>query len=167
MDIYSFMPEEKECLDTLRSLRWSDNGPICVRCGSDWVIKRGFDKAGYRRYLCRSCNVWFGDKTGTVFEGSKISLGVWFMLAFLMQYKISILEASKTLAMPYKTVFYMVERLRGSIYAQKIVEKLRGTVEIDELYLTAGLKGKKGSGIQGGQVSRPEEEEPISVTSLR
>lgn len=151
MDIYSFMPEEKGCLDTLRSLRWSDNGPTCVRCGSDRVIKRGFDKAGYRRYLCRSCDAWFGDKTGTVFEGSKISLRVWFMLAFLMQYKISILEASKTLAMPYKTVFYMVERLRGSIYVQKIAQKLRGTVEIDELYFTAGLKGKKGSGIQGGQ----------------
>ena len=154
MDISSFMPDERECLDTLRSFRWPGSKPVCVRCCSDQVVRRGFDKAGYQRYLCKACNAWFGDKIGTVFEGSKISLRVWFMLAFLMQYKISILEASKTLAMPYKTVYYMAERLRGSIYARKIVQKLRGTVEMDELYLTAGLKGKKGEEIS--EEARPQ-----------
>lgn len=116
----------------------------CVRCGSKDVVKRGFDKAGYQRYWCKACSVWFGDKTNTVFERSRIPLRVWFMLAFLMQYSISILEASKTLGMEYKTVFYMARKLRGSIYAHQIREKLRGIVEMDELYVTAGLKGKKG-----------------------
>ncbi len=70
--------------------------------------------------------------------------------------------------MPYKTVYYMAKRLRGSIYARKVVQKLRGMVEMDELYLTAGLKGKKARGIiRGGTASRSGEEVPISVTSLR
>lgn len=161
------MPDEKECLGTLRSLRWLD-GLVCVRCGSRDVVKRGFDGAGLQRYWCKACNAWFGDKTGTVFEQSRTELRVWFMLAFLMQYSISILEASKTLRMHYRTVFYMAKKLRGSIYANQILEKLNGTVEMDELYLTAGLKGKKWRGnIRGGTASRSGEEAPISVISLQ
>ncbi len=162
------MRDERECLDTLRSLRWPGSKPIFMRCGSDQVLGRGFDMAGCQRYQCKACNAWFGDKIRKVFEGSKISLRVWSMLAFLMQYKISILESSKTLVMPHKTVYYMAERLRRSIYARKIVQKLRGTVEMDELYLTVGLKGKKWRGnIRGGTASRSGEEVDINVTSLR
>jgi len=83
------------------------------------------------------------------------------MLAFLMQYKISLLEASKTPVISYKIVFYMAKKLRGSIYAWKIVQKPNGTVEMDELYLTAGLKGKEWRGdIRGGAWCRQTDPPP-------
>ena len=45
--------------------------------------------------------------------------------------------------MRYATVFELMKNLRQSVYAKAMVERLKGEVEIDEVYIKAGLKGKK------------------------
>jgi transposase-like protein len=144
MDIKSFMPSEVESLKTLREIRWAE-GIKCIYCGSERVVKTGMHGkyAKAQRYHCKNCDKWFNDKTGTIFENSNLLLRYWFFAAFLMQFKVSIMEISKTLGVKYDTAFNMVKKLRKSIYAKRIPEKLTGTVEIDEIYITAGLKGKK------------------------
>lgn len=160
------MPKEEECIATLRELRWK-NGVRCARCGSSNVKKDGV-RGLYQMYECKDCRSYFNDRTGTVFQDTKIALRKWFLMAFLMQFNISVLEVSKTVGIPYRNAFYIAKKIRSGMYVNQILERLKGTVEMDELYVTAGVKGKKGRArIQGGQPSRREAEAPIVVTNRR
>lgn len=143
MNIGSFMPSEDECITALREVRWP-RGIICPLCGSDAVVKHGKHLKFYQRYLCKGCGRHFNDKTGTLFENSKLPLRVWFFTAFQMQYKVSVRELAKTLNVHYETAFNMVKRLREGLHLHQLQEKLKGIVEMDEIYITAGLKGKMG-----------------------
>jgi len=135
------MPSEWECAEALRRVRWA-SGVQCVYCGSGSVVGRGWRKGLYRRYCCKDCRVWFNDRTGTVFANSKLSLRVWFFTAFMLQSKVSVRELAKDLRLPYNTMYRVVERLNLYLTASTI--KLKGVVELDEVYVAAGLKGEKG-----------------------
>ena len=50
----------------------------------------------------------------------------------------------------YRHAYYMARKIRGSVYARRMAKKLKGTVEVDGLYATAGLKGKEGRANTGG-----------------
>ncbi|MGB9923823.1 MAG: transposase [Methanothrix sp.] len=74
------MPDEKECYNLLREMRWSD-GVRCVYCGSEHVVRTGrWRDTPNQRYHCRSCDKWFNDKTGTIFQDTRLPLRVWFSL---------------------------------------------------------------------------------------
>jgi len=141
MDIRSFMPSEKECALVLRDVRWRW-GVICPVCDSRSVVRHGKHLRVYQIYLCKDCGRHFNDRTGTQFEDSKLPLRVWFFAAFLMQYKVSVKEIAKTAHVSYPTAFNIAERLRRGFYLSQLQEKMKGIVELDEAYVTAGLKGK-------------------------
>ena len=135
------MPSEEECALVLRNVRWR-LGVVCPRCGSRSVVRHGRHLLFYQRYLCKGCGRHFNDRTGTQFEDSKLPLRVWFFAAFLMQYKVSVREMARTAHISYQTAFNMARTLRRGLYLSQLQEKLRGVVELDEVYVTAGLKGK-------------------------
>lgn len=141
LTIQSFMPSEAECAEALRDARWT-GGIICVYCGSRTVVKRGW-RGFCQRYMCRDCERWFNDKTGTAMACSKLPLRTWFFTAFTLQSKVSVKELAETLQLPYATVFRMVRKLRENLYMKASTLKLKGIVEIDEVYVKAGLKGKR------------------------
>lgn len=132
---------EKECLRIFRFLRWRD-GIYCPICGSRSVKRNGHYRA-YQRYLCKACGGSFNDKTGTVFHYSHISLGVWFLvihLAFILEK--STRAAAKEACLRYRTCYRMVRSVMDRIYMSKMEDRLRGVVEADEFYVTAGSKGR-------------------------
>lgn len=45
--------------------------------------------------------------------------------------------------LPYNTMFRVVRRLRENIYLTTSTQSLKGIVELDEVYVVAGLKGKR------------------------
>lgn len=137
------MLSDAECAEVLRDVRWAA-GLQCLYCGSSRVVRRGWRKGFYQRYRCKDCGRWFNDKSGTVLAHSKLPLRVWFFTAFMMQSKVSVRELAKTLQRPYVTVFRMVGRLRENLYLTASTVRLQGIVELDEVYVTAGLKGKRG-----------------------
>jgi len=143
MDIRAFMPSKEECALVLRDVRWRW-GVVCPRCGSRSVVRHGRHLRVYRRYLCKGCGRHFNDRTGTQFEDSKLPLRVWFFGAFLMQYKVSVKEIAKTARISYPTAFNVARTLRRDLYLSQLQERLKGIVELDEVYVTAGLKGKRG-----------------------
>jgi len=143
LTVQSFMPSEFECAEVLREVRWA-GGLRCLHCGSSRVVRRGW-RGLYQRYCCKDCGGWFNDRTGTVLAYSKLPLSVWFFTAFQMQFKISVNELAETVKRPYNTMFRMVGRLRMNMYLTGSRNLgLRGIVELDEVYVTAGLKGKRG-----------------------
>jgi transposase-like protein len=68
-----FAPSDKRCVEIIQKLRWKDRVK-CVFCASKSVVKRGKDKKGFQRYLCRTCGRSFNDKTKTIFDKSRLEL---------------------------------------------------------------------------------------------
>lgn len=143
LTIQSFMPPDAECAGVLREVRWAV-GLQCLYCGSSRVVRRGWRKRLYQRYRCKDCGRWFNDRSGTVLAHSKLPLRIWFFIAFMMQPKVSVRELAETLQRPYATVFRMVGKLRENLYLTASTVSLKGIAELDEVYVTAGLKGKRG-----------------------
>lgn len=57
----SFIPDERECAETLRQIRWAD-GITCVGCGSFHVkCRTEIYRGHYCRYECLDCGRWFND----------------------------------------------------------------------------------------------------------
>jgi len=158
------MPAEEDCVRLLREVRWPD-GVRCVRCSSCRVVRDGVRRRHYQMYWCKACGSYFNDRSGTVFDNSKLLLRVWFFTAFLMQFNISILEISRVVGANYRNFYYVAKKIRENIYTSQIVEKLKGVVEMDETYVTAGLKGKRGSSILEGRLSGSGEGAPTGMIS--
>ena len=96
MHIDSFMPREEECIPTLRETRWPDGVIACPRCGSDRVVKGG-PRGRYQMYWRKKCDFGFNDRSGTTFQSAKVQLRKRFMMTFMMQSRVPVLEISKTI----------------------------------------------------------------------
>jgi len=139
-DISDFMPSEEKCFRVLRGLRWG-KGIECPHCGSSDVIRNGTWK--HRgRYRCKGCKRYFNDLTGTIFEGSKLELREWVYTMKRLLEKASMNQISKELGRKFDAIM-RVRDLASDSLAKRLVSKLKGEVEIDETYVSAGQKGTK------------------------
>ena len=130
----------------LREVRWAE-GVRCPYCSSEAIIRWAWYRHVYQRYRCKVCLRTFNDKTGTIFAYSRIPLKEWLFLAYLLGcLHISILKASRELGRSYGAVYrsarkimYAIHRCRRRLWSSR---KLSGDVEMDEVYIKAGLKGR-------------------------
>lgn len=136
--------EEAKCYETVRHLRWPEGKIECPHCQSQEVIKRGKDdKHPHRqRYTCKTCEHQFDDLTGTVFMGRHQPLRVWIGCLYLMGLNLSNQQIAQELDLHKDDVHAMSSQLRQAIVEKKPEVQLSGTVECDEVYLTAGHKGQ-------------------------
>jgi hypothetical protein len=82
-------------------------------------------------------------------EDSHIPLHRWLLVAYLMcasKKGMSAHQIHRMLGISYKTVWFLCHRLRFAMSQHGMIEKLRGIVEIDEVWI--GPK-EKGSGLRG------------------
>lgn len=171
----SFLPDEEDCAETWRALRWPD-GPECVECGSSDVAVQDWDYlSSLRRYQCRSCDRWFNDRSGTFLESAKVRLPVWIYVLRETDKGRAINSIAKDLPHTYKTVHGMTitmrDTMREAIYKRREewLQPLAGEVEADDVHLTLGQQGRtlrteeKGSGAEeSGTESSKEDSEPES-----
>jgi len=126
-------------------VRWGD-GVFCPRCGSCMVKGHGNYRQGLKRYKCRACGRTFNDKTGTIFHYSRLSLREWLTLIILfLCLHNSCLSLSWLFGRSYMPIFKALKRLMLSLRGEKQPVKMGGAVECDEVYVTAGLKGRNNS----------------------
>ncbi len=91
----------------------------CPFCGSKNVINYGTHKKYFHRYLCKDCTekskkrIIFNDLTGTIFEGTKISLSKWFLAGYLMKLGLSIKKIAEELGVEENTASRMCNLMRG------------------------------------------------------
>jgi transposase-like protein len=94
----------------------------------------------YQRYVCENCGRAFTDETGTIFAHSKLKLKEWYFTVYVfLRFNTSIRQIEAELDRSYRTVRRRVERFVRALDASSI--QLSGPVEIDEVYVSAGLKG--------------------------
>lgn len=137
------MPSEAKCVRLLRELRWG-RGPItCPRCKSGKVKSNGTYHKHYHKFYCHDCDRSFTEKTGTIFDNSKIPLNEWFYIARELQRNISINQIHKDLGRAYQHVMHAAHKIMDNVFMQRLIELSGEDVEVDELYQSAGSKGKK------------------------
>jgi transposase-like protein len=135
-----FAPSNEKCRQIIEHLRW---GVMCIFCESKRVVRRGKDKKGFQRWLCTACGRSFNARTGTVFARSRLKLWEWFYLIKEHAAGRTIYSIAADLQRPYNTVYYSIQKLKRDLLARQIATKLKGEIEIDESYVTAGQKGSK------------------------
>jgi transposase-like protein len=130
---------EDRCRDYLKALRWPE-GVRCVKCGSasvSWISTR-------KQFDCNSCRRRFSVTAGTVFHDSHLPLWKWFLATYMMvesKKGISANQLKRTLAVSYKTAWYLCHRVRWAMH-ETLVGMLRGVVEADETYIGGKRKGR-------------------------
>ena len=135
--------DDAKCYETVRQMRWTA-GVCCPKCKSLEVNKRGKDETqpARQRYQCKTCNANFDDLTDTIFAGHHQPLRMWILCLYLMGLNLSNRQIAQELDLDKDVVQDMTTQLRASIDQSKPEVNLSGAVECDEVYVTAGHKGK-------------------------
>lgn len=124
--------DDKKCREYLEELKWRD-GVKCPRCGSDRISKI----MNREQYDCDKCHYQFSVTAGSIFHDSHLPLWKWFLAVYLMAESrkgISANQIKRSLAISYKTAWYLCHRIREAMNEVNS-DKLTGTVEVDETYV--------------------------------
>jgi len=96
----------------------------------------------FQRYRCKNCDRTFNDQTATAFEHSAVALKKWFLAVYTyIRFNTSLRQLGVEIDVSYKTIYRRVQRFLRALDAP--LPHLEGPVEIDELYVKAGLKGRE------------------------
>jgi len=123
-DVASSDDLEALCAQLLRRARWPEQ-VMCPHCHSEDVtdIRQYMDV--FQRYLCMACGRTFNDKTGTIFENSKVSLSAWAGAAYLLAADQPITVIAESVGVSYPTALRMVRELRKSSLLHTLEEVAR------------------------------------------
>jgi transposase-like protein len=142
-EFLAWFPTDDDCLDYLEWLRWPD-GFVCPDCShaGGWRLSDG-------RFWCAGCGARTSITAGTIFDGTRTPLTVWFMACWLFATQkdgVSAQSLQRTLEIgSYQTAWAMLHRLR-SVLVRPGRERLAGAVEVDESYF-----GGEEPGLRGGR----------------
>jgi transposase-like protein len=127
----------------LEACRWP-NGPVCPHCSNDeQAAITSLKGKAHRRglYKCNQCREQFTVTVDSVMERSKIPLNKW-ALAFLLMAAskkgMSAHQLHRTMAIPYKTAWFLAHRVREAMRdgwrARSPIGGSGKVVEADETY---------------------------------
>jgi transposase-like protein len=124
---------DTKCREYLEALRWTD-GIKCPRCGSDKISH--IEKRD--QYDCDQCRYQFSVTAGTIFHDSHLPIWKWFLAVYLMTESkkgMSANQLKRSLAVSYKTAWYLCHRVRKAMQEATDKPKLDGIVEVDETFV--------------------------------
>lgn len=138
---------EEKCRDALIQVRWPD-GFVCPECGSPrhCVLSCGL-------FQCLECRHQTSPTAGTIFQGTKLPLTVWFLAMHLLtqgKHSVSALELKRQLGVHYETAWNMKQKLLQVMLEREAQTVLSGRVEVDDAYMGGERhQGKRGRGAEG------------------
>jgi transposase-like protein len=115
---------EALCAQRLRGARWPEQ-VNCPHCHSENVTEIRSYMDVFQRYLCLACGKTFNDKTGTIFENSKVSLSAWAEAAYLLAADEPATVIAENVGVSYPTALRMVRELRKSSLLHTLGEVAR------------------------------------------
>lgn len=134
-----------ELMDETACLGWLERhlhpeSFTCPHCGS--ADRRFFrQQRHFPAYRCRGCDGYYTLLTGSVFEKTRQSACTLVLLLRGVTKGDSTARLSRELAMSYKQVLTLRQRLQTNLYETLPNELMEGTAfEADELYQNAGEK---------------------------
>lgn len=134
------------CRDYLIPIRWPD-GFRCPTCAHRefWTKKDGLLR-------CRSCRRDISITAGTVLHDSRVPLQIWFQAAWFMvsqKHGVSSLGLARVIGMNrYDTTWNLLRKIRSAM-VRPGRDRLKGIIEIDEVFIGGIKPGKRGRGAFG------------------
>lgn len=144
MDFMHSYGSEAQCHDALFRWRWPE-GFRCPQCSYDGCCKlsRGL-------YQCHRCHRQTSVTSGTIFQGTKLSLHTWFLAMHLMtsaKNGISGMELSRQLGISYNAAWRLKHKLMQVMKERDDRSPLHGLVQLDDSYWGGERRGgKRGRG---------------------
>ncbi|MEX2582137.1 MAG: IS1595 family transposase [Gemmatimonadota bacterium] len=136
-----FFPDEGACRRYLERLRWP-GGFVCPKCGRSaegWRTDRGL--------ICPGCRARTSVTAGTIFEGTRKPLKLWFIAAWEItghKYGANALNVKRMLGVgSYKTAWAWLHKFRRAM-VRPGRGRLSGVVEVDETYVGGEEEGGRG-----------------------
>jgi len=146
MELERQFSTEEACREYLFRLRWP-SGFRCPRCGhaKAWTRADGL-------FECQGCGYKASIKAGTIFEGSRKPLVLWFRAIWWVTSQkngASALGLQRILGFgSYETAWTWLHKLRRAM-VRPGRDRLSGTIQIDETYIGGEKSGKRGRGAEG------------------
>jgi transposase len=126
-------PDDSTCLEFLVSKLYPD-GIFCPKCDRITKHHRVRNRTCYE---CQFCGHQEYPMVGTIFQGSAISLRLWFQAMYLMastRCGISAKQLEREIGVSYPTAWRMFKQIR-SLLDQGSNDPFSGTVEVDETFI--------------------------------
>lgn len=160
---------EAQCEQALEAVRWP-TGFHCPRCdgAAHYVVRDGSRKV----FQCKACRHQASLIAGTVFQGSKLPLTIWFLAIYLISQAktgLSALALKRQLGVSYPTAWLMHHKLMQAMATREDRYVLDGKVQVDDAYLGGERTGGKvGRGSENkvpfvAAVSLTEDDRPLRV----
>ena len=150
--------EEAQCAAALEQARWP-HGFRCPRCnGHEHSRVHG---RTHPLFQCRSCRHQTSLIAGTVMQGTKLPLTVWFLAIYLLSQAktgLSALALARQLGVSYPTAWLIHHKLMGAMAEREDRYVLAGDVQVDDAYL--------GGERSGGKVGRGSENKCAFVAAV-
>src|ERR1700733_4055269 len=142
--------DEAKAREWLEARVWP-NGPVCPHCGATAEHATQLQGKAHRPgvYQCNACREQFSVTVGTVFERSKIPLSKWLAALFLMTASkkgVSAHQVHRSLAISYKSAWFLCMRLREALRPASYPRPLGGleeTAEVDETFVGGKATNRK------------------------
>lgn len=134
---------ELQCEAALEKARWPD-GFRCPRCdGAAYYVLRGTRR---KLFQCAACRHQSSLIAGTLFQGTKLSLTVWFLAIYLISQAktgLSALALKRQLGVSYPTAWLIHHKLMQAMAEREQRYALGGRVQVDDAYLGGERSGGK------------------------
>ena len=140
-------PDDSTCLEFLVAKLYPE-GIFCPKCDR---ITRHHRVKTRTCYECQFCGHQEYPMKGTIFQGSSISLRLWFQAMYLMastRCGISAKQLEREIGVTYPTAWRMFNQIR-SLLDQDSDDPFSGMVEADETYIGGREKWAHGGNRQG------------------
>jgi len=131
-----------------------DGQLFCPHCGSHDISKNGSVR-GASRYVCKDCRKSFGDNYGKVTYQSTHGEQIWDRYLEGMVCNDTLQQLSDKCGISLATAHKWRLKVFRMIMQSSEAEKLRGTIQQDEWYLSASFKGNKRSLLNLGRDEGP------------
>lgn len=135
-DLQAIFRTNEDCIKFLEELIW-EGEPVSPYDKSSKVYEC---KDGW--YKCKNTGKEFNILTGTLFQGTKIPLPIWFEIIFRENSDKQGLPAKKLVreyGFSYKTAWHILHKIRNAM-GKENYQELSGKVEVDEYYQGGILK---------------------------
>ncbi len=157
MEFLERYPDDAACLDRLWREGFAPDGyhADCPKCKRTRKFHRTKTRASY---TCDSCGHHIHPMKGTIFEGSPVSLKLWFYVMYVMastRCGVSAKQMEREIGVTYKTAHRMMKQIRTHLMTDEDEQQLRGDVEVDET--SWGGKPKRRHGQSRYQPLTPEQ----------
>ncbi len=135
-----FFSDDLTCIQFVADRRWHDGQAVCPKCNS--TVNSFMESRKVWQCKNKECKKQFSVKVGTIFEDSALGLDKWLMAMWMIancKNGVSSCEIAREIGITQKSAWHMLHRIRIAMENGSI-EKLGGTVEVDETYIGAASK---------------------------